>query len=330
MKAEYNSLLYTYESFEDDINSIMMDIALEAEEPQGASQSTTTRTVSTNVSNRSNSNDITKASAATRDTVKSDESKAIKKTNTINKVIERVKALIKKIGEIFDSLTRKLKNRLRLMMETDRQFVAMYNKRKSMVKPHDSITVVSYQYINRVLDQPFDKLMKEIIQCMETLRAVDGTRNSNQRVSDIINSTQGNMIKTLLEPYVRDAKEEISSVQLFVRYIVERYRGDKKEFVYTTSQLPNIERMALNTRDITNKCNQLLRSAQDAYNKLKTLEFQVRRNSQDDKVIELVGTNAAKAATLYNTYSTLVHSYYELKLEQALNYRVILKRFYQF
>lgn len=313
MKADYNSVIYAYESNNVDILNIIadsFDVAMEAD---------------------SNTPDEVNASKAVSDTVKSDERKAIDKTTLINKVVERVKALIKKIGDMFEALRRKLSNRLRLLGETDKGFAKLYYKQKSMIKPYKTIKVVSYAYINQVLDAPIDKLLRETSMCLDKLRAIEGTTNGSSRISDILNAPQGKIIEVLLEPYVDgNSKGTISSINDFIKYLVEKYRGEKKELVYHDTQLPQIESIALSTKDLSAKCNTYLKSAQEAYNKLKVLEYQVSRNSTDEKVIKLVTANAAKAATLYNAFSALIHSYYELKLEQSLNYRIILKKFYQF
>ena len=313
MKAEYNSVLHAYESNNADILNIIsdnFDIALEAD---------------------ANTPDEVNADKAVSDTVKSDETKSAEKTILINKVIERVKALIKKIGQIFEALKRKLSNRLRLLGETDKGFYKLYYKRKSMIKPYPNVRLVSYTYNNQVLDRPIEKLMQETTLCLDKLRAIEGTTNSNSRISEIINAPQGKIIEVLLEPYVdSNSKGAIASINDFIKYLVEKYRGEKKELVYRDTQLPQIEASALSTKDIASKCNSYLSSAQEAYNKLKVLEYQVSRNSTDEKVVKLVTANAAKAATLYNAFSALIHAYYELKLEQSLNYRIILKKFYQF
>ena len=123
---------------------------------------------------------------------------------------------------------------------------------------------------------------------------------------------------------------EIDSIPLFIKYLVTRYRGEKKEFLYRDTQLQQIEANALSTKELAGRCNGYMKSAQDAYMKIKTLEHKISRTSSDEKELNLIASNAAKAATLYNAYATLVHSYYELKLEQSLNYRIILRKFYQF
>lgn len=313
MKADYNSVIYAFESNNADILNIIaddFDAALEAD---------------------ANTPDEVNAEKAVSDTVRSDEEKAVNKTILINKIVERVKALIKKIGDIFQALKRKLSNRLRLLGETDKGFTKLYYKRKSMIKPYKSVQVISYAYVDQVLERPIEKIIQESLLCFDKLRAIEGTSNSNSRVSEIINAPQGKLVEVLLEPYVdSQSKGSVTTINDFIRYIVEKYRGDKKEIIYRDTQLPQIEANALSTKNLSIKCNNYLTSAQEAYNKLKTLEYQVSRNSTDEKVVKLVTANAAKAANLYNAFSALIHSYYELKLEQCLNYRIILKKFYQF
>lgn len=311
MKADYNSLLYAYESNRLEILDIMGDDVSIATEAQAASEELD-------------------ASKAVSDTVKSDESKAISNTVLINKVIERVRNLIKKIGSIFEQLSRKLSNRLRIMSQTDKGFTSLYRKRKAMVKPYKSVQVISYQYHNEVLDRPIQKLMDETVECLDKLRAVKGTVNGSSRISEIINASQGKIIEVLVSPYVKDSDIPVTTMDAFIKYLVQNYRGEKKEIVYRDTQLADIERSALSSQEIANISNQYLNKAREAYNKLKSLEHQISRTSTDNEVTKMVASNAAKAAVLYNAFSALIHAYYELKLEQTLNYRIILKKFYQF
>ena len=311
MKADYNSLIYAYESNRLDILDIMKDdlmIATEADETPAELD----------------------ASKAVSDTVKSDESKAATNTVLINKVIEKVKNLIRKISNMFNQLSRKLSNRLRLMAQTDKGFYSLYNKRKAMVKPHPSIQVITYQYRNDVLDRPIQKLMDETVACLDKLRAANGTVNGSSRISEILNASQGKIIEVLLAPYAKDSDIPVTTIDGYVKYLVKAYRGEKKEIVYRDTQLGEIEKYALSTNEIANRSNQYLSKAKEAYSKLKGLEYQISRTSASDEVIKLVAANASKAAVLYNAFSALIHAYYELKLEQSLNYRIILRKFYQF
>lgn len=314
MKADYNSLIYAYESNNVDILSIIADefsIATEAD---------------------ANTPDEINASKAVTDTVKSEETSVVDKSNLFNRVLERVKKLIKKIGAMFDELKRKLMNRLRLLDETDKGFFSIYKKRKSMVKPLSSVKVISYEYNNQVLDRILNTMLSETAACFDKLRAIEGTTNGNARISEIINAPQGKMVEVLIAPYAKNAKDgQPTSIPELVKYLVTQYRGEKKEIVYQEADISSkLEPAAMSTKDLANTCNGFLKKAQEAYNKVKPMEYQIGKNKTDEKVLKLIASNTAKAATLYNAYSAMVHAYYELKLEQSLNYRIILKKFYQF
>lgn len=304
MKADYNSLLYAYESNNIDILDIItgdIDAALEAE-----------------------------SNTTTNDTIKSDGEKSISKTMVLNKLIEQVKKLIQKILGMYDSFKRKLTNRLRLLGETDKGFYNLYYKKKSMIKPYKNVKVITYEYKNQMLTNQMEKILSEITMCLDKLRAIKGTTNSNARISEILNAPKGETITVLLEPYVDSSDIKVDSMSSYIKYLVSKYRGNKKEIVFTGSQLPIIEANALSTKAIADKCNAYLKSAQVSYNKLKELEYQISRTSANEEVNKLVMSNTSKAAMIYNAYVTLVEAYYELRLEQSLNYRIILKKFYQF
>lgn len=311
MRAEYNSTIHAYESNNVELLSIIadeFDVAMEADrEPAELN-----------------------ASNAVKDTVSSEEKSKVKSTLLIQKVAQRIKDLIKKIGEILSGLKLKIQNRLRTLMETDKGFYKLYYKRKSMIKPYKNISVISYKYNNAAIEQPLNKVFSEILMCLDKLRAVEGTSNTNERISTILESGTGNIIETLLEPYVKDSDIPVKTIPDFIKYLVQKFRGEKKELVYSDTQLGAIEANALSTKSISDMCNKYLKDAQGAYDKIRALEYQISRTSSDDKVISLISANAAKASVLYNAYSALVSAYYELKVEESLNYRIILKRFYQF
>lgn len=331
MRADYNTLIYTYESnYADILDIIDSDIATEAVDATAASNATggDASTVSSNP--KSTISSTINASAATSDTTKSTETKSTAKSNLLAKASEKVKALIEKIGGMLDALKRKLENRFRLCMQSDKGFYNLYYKRKSMIKPYKAVKVISYSYNDQILDTTIDKIVGEVKACMEKLRLIEGTTNGSARITEIINAPQGKMIETLLAPYCKDAETPVTSIQEFVRYIVGKYRGDKKELVYKDTEIPRIEQLAVKTEKIRTKCNSYLNTAKESYNQVKSLRYLINRNSGNEKVIKLITSNTAKAAELYNAYSALISTYFELKLEESLNYRLILRKFYQF
>jgi hypothetical protein len=296
MKADYSSVIIVYESFQNTIYEEMMDIAVEAD-----------------------MNEENKTGESIPE--KSD-------PGFFNKVLEFIKALIIKIGEIFEALRRKLTNRLRLLMETDHGFFSVYNKRKAMVKPYPNIRVVNYKYVDHVLDQPINNILKDINDCLRSMKTIENQPTASDRVSTILESSKTSIIEKLIEPYCDN--ENITTIPQFMKYLIEKYRGEKSEYVYTSAQIPQIEKMAMSTSDLNRKCNEFIRTANVLYNELKIFQSQASRAHDDTETLNIIASNASKAAELYNAYTAIINFYYEAKLEQSLNSRALLKRFYQF
>lgn len=351
MRADYNSIFDTYRAFESDINEISKGVhwteALEAEATAGSSSSTQTSTSATAQPNPSvatpssqaqtlqhKAENVTDASKAAQNTARDDQKKAEEKKDPtkFQQVMQKIREFLQKIMAIIESLKRKIGNRLRMVLQTDKGFKVLLNKRKAMIKPLDSVRVISYQYQNGKLEEPMKRLMNEVNQCLNTLAMPDGSTNMNGRISEILQAPQGQMLEVLFSPYVHqggNASGPIKSTPEFVKFLVESYRGEKQEFVYRASQISDIERNAMMTTEINTRCNAYIKAAEGAYNRIKTLEYQIRRNTDSEKVITMIQENARKASVLYNAYNALVSAYFEARLEQSLNYRVILKKFYQ-
>ena len=339
MKADLNEVIYSYESNLKDIYQIIYDdIALEATDTGRTTTTVTTQTTSTNSTNgvtqttsknTTVSQNMNNTSAKNTTSTKEVKPDTNEKPNNFYKIAEKIKQLLEKIKAVLQQLSIRLNNRARTLMTTDKGFFKTYYSRKSMVKPQQAVRVESYAYNDQVLEVPIIKLMKEIITSIDKLCMIEGTSNNSERISAIVTSPQGSLLQTLFAPYSEN-NANINTTDKFLVYLTKKFRGDKKVLTYTQNQLPIIEKMSLSSTALSKKCQLLLRNVQASYNKMKGIEYRVRRDANNKKVNEMAVQNLAKASILYNTYSTLMHGYFELKLEQILNYRQILKRFYQF
>lgn len=349
MRADYNSIIDTYRAFESDINEISngkhWTEALEAEAVSSSTSSgSSTATAPPNPSIatpsdqaktlRAKTDNVTDASKAAQNTARADGKNAEEKKDPtkFQQAMQKIREFLQKIMAIIESLKRKIGNRMRMILQTDKGFKVLLNKRKAMIKPLESVRVISYQYQNGKIEEPMKRLMNEVNQCLNTLSMPDGATNMNGRISEILQAPQGQMLEILFSPYVQRGENvtgPIKTTPEFVKFLVDSYRGEKQEFVYRASQISDIERNAMMTTEINTRCNAYIKAAEGAYNRIKTLEYQIRRNTDSEKVITMIQENARKASVLYNAYNALVSAYFEARLEQSLNYRVILKKFYQ-
>ena len=339
-KADYNSIIEGYETLAMELALIDTgdDVALEADgtvtgqtvgqQQAAAAQANTNGNMSQNANGQKA--DEINARKAVSDTMKNDNREenpnSSEKVSKLQKAMDAVRNFIKKIGSILDNLKRILSNRFKLMVQSDRGFFNLYNKQKQIQKPEDQIKVVSYSYLNERLEQPMHGLMNDMKACLTALSMTNPNTTPQGRAGEIIGAN-GNMGEVLFKPYCRDSKDPVTSAPEFIKYMVNNYRGEKSEKLYRSDQLGAIERNAMSAREISNQCQAYLRDAEAQYGRIKMLQNQLNNNS-DEKVVELVKKNASKAATLYGIYNSVIHMYYEVRLEQSMNYRIVLKRFY--
>jgi hypothetical protein len=340
IKADYNSIIYDYLAIESDIASIdakySFSPAMEADVPTGGTTAAAT-TVPTQGARAqltgTNDNGQKAAEINAKNAVKSavkdnlTDKNPAEKLSKFQKALSAVKEFLKKIADILDNVKRWIQNRIRSLVNNDRSFNNQYQQRKRLVKPLDEVTVVNYAYTNNNLERPIKGLMQDIESCLRTLSMTTGGGPTG-RVSDIINAPQGEMLKVLFKPYTQGAETEVSSAPNMTKYLVANYRTDKRERTYRQTDIPAIERNAMNTSEISNRCNSYINTCTQLYGSIRNLEKELRPDA-DEKQISTIRENARKAAVLYNTYNSIIHSYFELRLEASMNYRIILKKFYQ-
>ena len=349
-RADYNSIIYAYEAMAAEIDEIAngdLRPAMEADTPAPAAGATTTAAATANgaatptgastpntTTGRGTTNagankpDEINAKKAVTDTVKPEEKSNANKMSKYQKAVTKLKEFIKKIGALLENLRRTLTNRFKLMIESDRGFQKLYIRQKQTIKPYDRVSVINYAYDNAKLEQPMKGLMNDMKNTLSALTMTNPGSTPSGRVSEILEAEQGHMLEALFKPYTRDAKDPILSGAEFVKYMVNSYRGEKAERIYSSDQLGAIERNAMSSREISNQCNAYLRDCEALFHKVRAMENQLSPQAEE-KEIEMVQRNAQKASVLYNTYNAIVHMYYEVRLEQSMNYRIILKKFYQ-
>ena len=86
---------------------------------------------------------------------------------------------------------------------------------------------------------------------------------------------------------------------------------------------------AKSTSELSAKCNDIIRQCKNSVNTLKAIEMKARIQNTSEGLLE-ISRRVNKAVNIYNTLLTLTRMYFELKLEQSLSARMLLKKFYTF
>lgn len=333
LKSDYTSLFMAYESFLSDIDEIFdsrIDSAMEANElitpPQAKAASPT------GVQNQNTGNKPAEVNArqAVKDTVKTDEKKQQEENESRVDTNAKISETVKKIGENLKNLQNRITNRNKAIEQTTNSFKLDYEKQKQKIKPESELDIITFPYDNNYLDRTVKSVLKDLRNAINALSFEGGPTNDDEASSDILKSTTKDMLHQVYAKYSKDRrvfKEEPETTPEFIRGMILTYRGEKKQFTYRDTQIGNLERLAMNTRDNMNDCMRYINEMNGMYARIKNLPNKVAYNT-DEKVVKQIRSSAQKAAILFDSYGTMVQAYYEAKLEETLSYRAILKRMY--
>lgn len=321
MKVDYKVILESYEAANRDFLNDCAEIAMEAE-----TLNTTTATRSSNAPN-STENQVNGNTTQTVDTTKQNSIQPSIKTK--NNLINRIRETIRKLIDKIQQASIKIMNRLKLMLESDKAFFTTLSKRRASVKPLKNFKAITYTYDPEYLDNLINNISSLSLMCINQLNNFTGS-SSNSKVKQIIESDPSAVSNVLLSFFTKNKNLEGGpDVQSFTREMIDTYRGKKEEKLWSQSHIPELMRVAQGSNSLTTKCNELINKCKNSVNKLKLIEARARAQNTTEGITN-ISRRVTKATSIYNTLLTLSRMYFELKLEEALSARMLLKKFYQF
>ena len=306
MKAEYTSIITTYESNAEDLLRIISDdtIAMEV--------------------------DVNNASFATSDTTSKSVDNSKTPESRIAKLSKKIRDLIKKLIDMCVQFGRKLNNRIRLLIETDKGFMNSYMKQKTLIKPYPNVRLITFKYKTNAL-QPMTRITKDVTRTLNGLCNLISRHGAHldADVSEVISAPNGKMFEVIINRHIKASDTGLKTSSDVIRYFTNSYRGEKSEHLFTSSDIATLETIAKSSTAIMAEAKAHLSTSNRLYNRIRSMGSVLKRDNSSNENAEAVQM-VSRAAVLYNEFAALVHGLYELKLEQCLNARQVLKKFYQF
>lgn len=316
MKVDYNIILESYAIANEEFLNDCMEIATEAE-----ALNTTTSAAPNSTENQVNGN-----TDQTIDTTKNNQlDPGSKKKQSL---IQRIQQIIKKVIDRIQQASIKIINRLKLMMESDKAFFNTLSQRRASQPPLKNFKAITYSYDDRYLETTMNGIQKTAIASIKQLQNFTGT-STDPKVKQILESDQGAVSNVMLAFFTKEKTEGGPDVQTFTREMIDRFRGEKKESMHNQSEIPTLMSQAKGTGELSSKCNEMIRECKNSVNVLKAIEAKARVQNTSEGLLD-ISRRVNKAVSLYNTLLTLTRMYFELKLEESLSARMLLKKFYTF
>lgn len=340
----YDDLIEQYVAFENEMNSIISPVmkAFEAGEGNqpGADPGNAASTNATNANTRATTQT---GNAVTRDTNTTNNDRDARNMNRTSvqqienkkdqpglgrKILDAIKEALDKLIAFIRRASLKMKNALRKVMVTDKGFKDQLRQREMTIKPLESAKITQYQYLDPFIDTFVNKLKRLMDESMRDMERSADPRNPQPVTVDVLKLANNKMVPGIIRELTN--KGDIVNLNQLQIYLGDEYRGQKRERLITKADLPQIIKMAEDYRkyNVTydkylTDCNTLLTKMQNRKNQL------VDPNITDEQKKDFLAI-VNKASILMNFYSTVLMYIYELKVERALNYRIIVQKFYQF
>lgn len=240
----------------------------------------------------------------------------------IQKVIEAIKQLLKKAGL-------KLSNRLKHMMVTDKGFKEKLRERERTVQPLKAVRITSYQYLDQYINSFTARLNKVVSDCFKELITCSNPKNPTPPKMDLLRNSVDKVVPAIISFTTNN--QEIQDVSALFALLQKNYRGEKKETLFQQGQLPLLIKMAEDYEQISQQLQRSLKTVESFVNTMNSNSNAIRTvpNITDEQRRDFL-TNLNKGHRIFNAYQSILQYIYELRVEKALNYRIIVQKFYQF
>jgi len=247
---------------------------------------------------------------------------------------DRSKQISDRIGDIFQHILTLLEKLILTVMNafkkvnlTDKGFRKELRDAEINVKPLNGIKLTMFQYVNEVLETESSKFKNTVIEAISLVDTTDINKLKDE-------SNPMNMTSTDLEQYMlkkMGCPSEIKDMTLYFQYIKKLFRGKKQEKVIMQDTIRYHMSVLDSYKPLTNRLNIDKASMFSQIHTLRSkLKISTSKPDTPDETKRVVARQMKNVAMIYNMYGTFIGIFYQLKVEQMLNSRIVLKRFYQF
>lgn len=243
------------------------------------------------------------------------------------KISDKLKQIIDHLLAMIEKVVLSITNALQRVNLTDKGFKKELREAELGVQPLNAIRVITYQYIDQVLDGEYQKITAIINRIVGSI--------SSTNMKDIDNERNPlNMDNKELEAYIlREMKcpSEITDMTIYFSYLKKIFRGKKMEMQISKDALPRHKKLVVSYDSFKDDVNRNKATMFNQISQLKNTLKIINANLDNPDATKMkIARQMKNVSLLYNMYGTFLGSMFQLKVEQMLNSRIILKRFYQF
>ena len=240
---------------------------------------------------------------------------------------EKIQKIITEIIAIIDRMVSKLKNIFRRILQTDKGFDDQIREAMKSKKPLEGIKLVAYEYNTTGLDKIELAIANAIFKMISSLKVADYTVEKNDENEHDLDKQKSSLYQKVFQD--ANLPDSITDINMLYDYMKKSYRKNKKETLFTSSNAKKYYEVTKSYKRLQDYMNEKERVMRQQVSVLRTNITNVTKNSQTPVKIKKRGMKQAKnASLLYNLYATILSMYIELKTEEILTYRIVLRKLY--
>lgn len=257
-----------------------------------------------------------------------DENNSEPAKKNIDNIKEKIKAIfdtiIRVVKELFDSIALGFKR----FMLTNNGFLKEFAQWKKMYKPEPTIEVINFEYgennvrylenLNKIAYGFTDTIYK-------TYRNKANSLDDIQDSDNILNFDE----KQFVEEWIKKLGGNTDNMGEFLRFVKEKFRGEKKTLKISSNMITYYEQVLKSYTNLITESNTTMAKMKSNINSAQSYISNILSNSnctQEIRVKLMKQTrNLTKAIALNVQF---IHYMIDLKIEYAVNSRIILSRFY--
>lgn len=275
-----------------------------------------------------NSVDIHYTIATEADNTEIDDDK--KGESTINKIVAAISEMIKIALANLETFKQKLANSFQNFMMTNDGYEKQLRIAETNTKPSNAVRLITYTYNDAVLDNVLNKFMPIINKSISALeiKSEEDLQSSMNR-KDLLSLSQKDMEKQVMA--MIGASKENSRIQIYFHELKKEFRGEKKERIIKKNEINSYRKLISNVKQLNINLSNIQLDMAGKMNQIES-RIKVKMKSRDisQKIKNAVKQRLGNLISLYTSFTAFLEVYYVMKIEQVLNARVVLKRFYQF
>lgn len=266
--------------------------------------------------------------------IKSNTGDSMKSKSILTKLGDQINSILDHITGFIQRVMSRLNQAFKRALLTNKGFKKQLREAETKYKPLSGLQLYTYQYTDKslfsdyeLLTKIFTRVINEIANSFPKLIASQNDDSDSSKQPYFLLDTKG------FQKYIfseMKLPENIHDATVYFPYIRKKFRGNKVKRNVMNTEIPAHMKIV----DGYDELRRFLNTKSAYFNQhTNSLRLSIKRyiaaNDIPVSVKKKLTRTMSNVSQLYNIYSSLTSIYFEMRVEQMLHSRAILKKLYQ-